>query len=120
MPHGVPMSWMVSYFAHPPVWVAEGHGAHFTCADGRRFLDTNVGDKSTFGGIDPAPVVRAVQRRVAAGAQFMLPTEDAIVGRRGARASLAPAGLAVHAVGVAGQHRGAAPGPPRHRPAPAC
>ena len=78
MPHGVPMSWMVSYFAHPPVWVAEGHGAHFTCADGRRFLDTNIGDKSTFGGIDPAPVVRAVQRRVAAGAQFMLPTEDAI------------------------------------------
>jgi glutamate-1-semialdehyde 2,1-aminomutase len=79
MPYGVPMSWMVSYFAHPPVWVAEGHGAHFTCADGRRFLDTNVGDKSTFGGIDPAPVVRAVQRRVAAGAQFMLPTDDAIV-----------------------------------------
>ena len=79
MPHGVPMSWMTSYFAHPPVWVDEGHGAHFTCADGRRFLDTNVGDKSTFCGIDPAPVVRAVQRRVAAGSQFMLPTEDAIV-----------------------------------------
>ena len=79
MPHGVPMSWMASYFAHPPVWVDEGHGAHFTCADGRRFLDTNVGDKSTFCGIDPEPVVRAVQRRVAAGSQFMLPTEDAIV-----------------------------------------
>ena len=79
MPHGVPMSWMVSYFAHPPVWIDEGHGAHFTCADGRRFLDTNVGDKSTFCGIDPEPVVRAVQRRVAAGSQFMLPTDDAIV-----------------------------------------
>lgn len=79
MPHGVPMSWMVSSFAHPPLWVDEGHGVHFTCADGRRFLDTNVGDKSTFCGIDSAPVVRAVQRRVAAGAQFMLPTEDAIV-----------------------------------------
>ena len=79
MPHGVPMSWMASYFAHPPVWIDEGHGAHFTCADGRRFLDTNIGDKSTFGGIDPAPVVRAVQRRVATGAQFMLPTEDSLV-----------------------------------------
>ena len=79
MPHGVPMLWMASYFAHPPVWIDEGHGAHFTCADGRRFLDTNIGDKSTFCGIDPAPVVRAVQRRVAAGAQFMLPTEDALV-----------------------------------------
>ena len=79
MPHGVPMLWMASYFAHPPVWIDEGHGAHFTCADGIRFLDTNVGDKSTFCGIDPAPVVRAVQRRVAAGAQFMLPTEDSLV-----------------------------------------
>ena len=79
MPHGVPMSWMASYFAHPPVWIDEGHGAHFTCVDGRRFLDTNIGDKSTFGGIDPAPVVSAVQRRVAAGAQFMLPTEDSLV-----------------------------------------
>lgn len=79
MPHGVPMSWMVSYFAHPPLWVQEGHGAHFTCADGRRFLDANVGDKSTFCGIDPAAIVRAVQRRMAAGAQFMLPTQDAIV-----------------------------------------
>ena len=79
MPHGVPMSWMVSYFAHPPLWVQEGHGAHFTCADGGRFLDANVGDKSTFCGIDPAAIVRAVQRRIAAGAQFMLPTQDAIV-----------------------------------------
>jgi glutamate-1-semialdehyde aminotransferase len=79
MPYGVPMSWMVSYFAHPPIWIDEGHGAHFTCADGVRFLDTNVGDKSTFCGIDPEPVVRAVQARVAHGSQFMLPTEDAIV-----------------------------------------
>jgi glutamate-1-semialdehyde 2,1-aminomutase len=79
MPHGVPMSWMASYFAHPPVWIDEGHGAHFTCVDGVRFLDTNVGDKSTFCGIDPEPVVRAVQERVANGSQFMLPTEDAIV-----------------------------------------
>jgi glutamate-1-semialdehyde aminotransferase len=78
MPHGVPMQWMAASFAHP-VWVAEGHGAHFTCADGRDFLDTNIGDKSTFCGFDPAPVVKAVQARVAAGPQFMLPTEDAIV-----------------------------------------
>ena len=77
MPHGVPMQWMAASFAHP-VWVTEGHGAHFTCADGRDFLDTNIGDKSTFCGFDPAPVVRAVQARVAAGPQFMLPTEDAI------------------------------------------
>ena len=79
MPYGVPMSWMVSYFAHPPIWITAGHGAHFSCADGRRFLDTNIGDKSTFCGVDPEPVVRAVQERVAGGSQFMLPTEDALV-----------------------------------------
>ncbi|MFA4966106.1 MAG: transaminase [Thermoleophilia bacterium] len=78
MPHGVPMQWMAASFAHP-VWVAEGHGARFTCADGLSFLDTNVGDKSTFCGLAPEPVVRAVQARVAAGAQFLLPTEDSVV-----------------------------------------
>ncbi|HMK92984.1 MAG TPA: transaminase [Thermoleophilia bacterium] len=79
MPRGVPMSWMETYFAHPPVWVSGGRGAHFDCVDGRRFLDTNIGDKSTFCGIDPEPVVRAVRQRVATGSQFMLPTEDALV-----------------------------------------
>ncbi len=79
MPHGVPMSWMVSYNEHPPVFVVEGHGAHFTCADGHLFLDTNIGDKSTFCGLDPEPVVRAVSARAAAGWQFLQPTEDAIV-----------------------------------------
>jgi glutamate-1-semialdehyde 2,1-aminomutase len=78
MPRGVPMSWMTDSFDHPPVWVESGHGAHFTCADGVRFLDTNIGDKSTFCGLDPEPVVRAVQRRLADGWQFMQPLEDAI------------------------------------------
>ncbi len=79
MPHGVPMSWMVSYNEHPPVFVVDGHGAHFTCADGHVFLDTNIGDKSTFCGLDPEPVVRAVSARATAGWQFLQPTEDAIV-----------------------------------------
>jgi len=77
MPLGVPMSWM-SDFGHPPVWATSGHGAHFECADGLRFLDTNIGDKSTFCGLDPEPVVRAVGERVSAGWQFMLPMEDAL------------------------------------------
>jgi len=78
MPHGVPMQWMAASFAHP-VWVTEGHGAHFTCADGCDFLDTNIGDKSTFCGFDPEPVVHAVREQVARGPQYMLPTEDSIV-----------------------------------------
>ena len=78
MPHGTPMQWMAASFAHP-VWPVWAMGASFVCADGIRFLDTNVGDKSTFCGLNPAPVVRAVQKRVAAGGQFMLPTEDSII-----------------------------------------
>jgi glutamate-1-semialdehyde aminotransferase len=77
MPSGVPMSWMAD-FDHPPLWVAGGHGARFTCADGARFLDMNIGDKSTFCGLDPEPVVRAVQERAARGWQFMQPLEDAL------------------------------------------
>jgi glutamate-1-semialdehyde aminotransferase len=77
MPNGVPMSWMVSYTEHPPVFVVEGHGARFSCADGHAFLDTNIGDKSTFCGLDPEPVVRALAARAAAGWQFLQPTEDA-------------------------------------------
>ncbi len=78
MPHGTPMQWMAASFVHP-VWPVWAMGASFVCADGIRFLDTNIGDKSTFCGLNPAPVVRAVQKRVAAGPQFMLPTEDSIV-----------------------------------------
>jgi glutamate-1-semialdehyde aminotransferase len=90
MPHGVPMSWMVTYQEHPPLFVAEGHGAHFRCVDGHRFLDTNIGDKSTFCGLDPEPVVRALTERAARGWQFLQPTEDAVavaeeLGRRWGR-----------------------------------
>jgi glutamate-1-semialdehyde aminotransferase len=77
MPHGVPMAWMAQSWPHPPVVVDEGHGAWFTCLDGVRFLDTNIGDKSTFCGLDPQPVVRAVAERVRRGWQFLLPTADA-------------------------------------------
>jgi glutamate-1-semialdehyde 2,1-aminomutase len=77
MPRGVPMSWMATSFGHDPVVVAEGSGAWFTCLDGVRFLDTNIGDKSTFCGLDPEPVVRAVGERAARGWQFLLPTEEA-------------------------------------------
>ena len=60
---GVPMSWMVSYFAHPPLWVDEGHGAHFTCADGRRFLDVmrRIDDHDLVGVTDAPDVVVDVE-----------------------------------------------------------
>ncbi len=36
MPAGVPMSWMVSLYAHAPVFVEEAKGAYITDVDGHR------------------------------------------------------------------------------------
>jgi glutamate-1-semialdehyde 2,1-aminomutase len=78
MPRGVPMGWMDSLWGHPPVYVDRGEGAHFTDVDGNRYVDMNIADTSMFCGFAPAPVVRAVAERIAAGSQFLLPTDDAI------------------------------------------
>jgi glutamate-1-semialdehyde 2,1-aminomutase len=79
LPNGVPMTWMASVYDHPPVIVAEGHGASFTDVDGNTYLDFNLADTSMFGGYGDERVARAVGDRVAAGAQFLLPTEDAAI-----------------------------------------
>jgi glutamate-1-semialdehyde 2,1-aminomutase len=79
MPRGVPMSWMDDLYEHPPVWVAEGEGSHFTDVDGHTYLDMYVADMSAFCGHGPAPVTDAIARRMSEGNQFLLPGEDAIV-----------------------------------------
>jgi glutamate-1-semialdehyde 2,1-aminomutase len=79
MPRGVPNSWMDDLFEHPPVFVAEGHGATFTDVDGHSYLDMYVADMSAFCGHAPAPVVAAVGRRMALGNQFLMPGEDSII-----------------------------------------
>jgi glutamate-1-semialdehyde 2,1-aminomutase len=78
MPNGVPMTWMLSLYEHPPVVVDRGSGASFTDVDGNAYLDFNLADTSMFGGHGAEPVARAVADRVAAGSQFLLPTEDAV------------------------------------------
>lgn len=78
MPRGVPMSWMTQLFGHPPIFIDHGDGAYITDVDGHRYFDTNIADTSMFCGYSPEPVVRAVSERVAAGAQFLMPTEDAV------------------------------------------
>jgi glutamate-1-semialdehyde 2,1-aminomutase len=77
MPNGVPMTWMVSIYDHPPVFVESGRGARFTDVDGNDHIDFNLVDTSMFGGHGAPAVKRAVAERVAAGSQFLLPTEDA-------------------------------------------
>src|SRR5690606_26756117 len=78
MPRGVPMSWMASLYAHPPIFAAEGEGAWFSDVDGHRYLDMNQADMSMAGGYAPPAVVEAVAQRMAEGSHFLLPTEDAI------------------------------------------
>ncbi len=78
MPNGVPMSWMAELYEHPPIFVASGEGATFTDVDGHRYFDTNIGDMSTFCGINPPAVVEAVARQAGRGLQYLLPIEDAL------------------------------------------
>jgi glutamate-1-semialdehyde 2,1-aminomutase len=78
MPNGVPMSWMLTSYQHGPLFVAGARGSRFTDVDGHSYADFNVADMSMFCGYGPEPVARAVAAQVAAGSQFMLPTEDSV------------------------------------------
>ena len=79
MPDGVPMGWMAGLYPHGAVYVTSGDGCRFDDVDGNTYLDMNQADLSTSCGFNPAPVVAAVSRRMASGASFLLPTEDALV-----------------------------------------
>ena len=78
MPNGVPMSWLRSSYDHPPLFVDTALGSHFSDVDGNDYADFNIADMSMFAGYAPGPVVEAVSRRISAGSQFLLPSEDSI------------------------------------------
>lgn len=78
MPSGVPMAWMRGLAHHDPVWVDSGKGARFTDVDGHDYIDFNQADMSACAGYGNRAVADAVARRMASGAQFLLPVEDAI------------------------------------------
>lgn len=79
MLNGVPMNWMVRWAGGFPIVVAEGRGARFTDIDGHTYVDFCLGDSGAMTGHAPQAVVEAVAARMARGATFMLPTEDAVV-----------------------------------------
>ncbi|HEY7043767.1 MAG TPA: transaminase [Nocardioidaceae bacterium] len=79
MPNGVPMSWLRTSYDHPPLFVDQASGSRFRDVDGHEYADFNIADMSMFTGYGPPAVVDAVSRRMAAGSQFLLPTEDSIV-----------------------------------------
>ena len=78
MPNGVPMSWLRTSYDHPPMFVESASGSRLRDVDGHEYADFNIADMSMFTGYGPAPVVEAVTRQVAAGCQYLLPTEDSI------------------------------------------
>ncbi|MEE8535090.1 MAG: transaminase [Kiloniellales bacterium] len=80
MPAGVPMAWMVSLYAHAPIFVREASGAYITDVDGHRYLDMNLADTSMACGYGLEVVAEAVRAQFLRGSQYLLPTEeDALV-----------------------------------------
>ncbi|MGH6718613.1 MAG: aminotransferase class III-fold pyridoxal phosphate-dependent enzyme, partial [Alphaproteobacteria bacterium] len=79
MPGGVPMSWMVTAYAHAPFFVQDAKGTYITDIDGHRYLDMNLADTSMSSGYGSEPVAEAVRSQFLRGSQFMLPTEDSVV-----------------------------------------
>ena len=78
LPGSVPMAWMAGLYPTPPLYAHSGAGARFRDIDGNEYLDFNLGDLSMCAGFGPPAVVEAVSRQVAAGAHFLLPTEDSV------------------------------------------
>ncbi len=75
---GVPMNWMKKWAGPFPAFVQNAKGAHFTCADGRDFVDLCLGDTGAMTGHSPDVVVQAAANRAHEGITLMLPTEDAL------------------------------------------
>jgi glutamate-1-semialdehyde 2,1-aminomutase len=73
---GVPMNWMKKWAGEFPVFVTTAKGAHFTCADGKDYVDLCLGDTGAMTGHSPEVVSEAVAKRVKEGITLMLPTED--------------------------------------------
>jgi len=79
LPHGVPMAWMSGLYRFAPPFATHGKGPAFYDADGNRYLDFNLCDLSVTMGFNHPAIVEAVSARLARGAHFLLPTEDAVV-----------------------------------------
>ncbi|BDI22474.1 transaminase [Herbiconiux sp. L3-i23] len=75
----VPMTWMNKKAGGFPLYFDGGFGNRVRDIDGHEYLDFALGDTGAMAGHSPAPVVEAVNRRIAerGGITTMLPTEEA-------------------------------------------
>ena len=117
MPNGVPMAWMAALYEHPPIVVDAGErGRASPTSTGTSTSTSTSRTRACSRATAIAAFARAVGERVAAGAQFLLPGEDAAAVAERARAPLRAAVVAVHALGHPGEHRGDSRGARRDRP----
>ena len=70
---------MSNLYSTPPIFISSGAGASFSDADGSEYLDFNVSDLSMTVGFGNEVIAAALASQARRGAQFLLPTEDAIV-----------------------------------------
>jgi glutamate-1-semialdehyde 2,1-aminomutase len=78
MPGGVPMSWMIKWPGHYPLFVDTAQGAHFTDVDGNDYVDFCLGDTGSMTGHSPKATVDRITAQMQRGMTAMLPTEDAV------------------------------------------
>jgi len=79
MPYGVPMHWMTDWATPFALFVASASAATLRDADGHDYADFCLGDTGTMFGHVPAPVARAVEKRLKLGFSAMLSSEDGVV-----------------------------------------
>jgi NAD(P)-dependent dehydrogenase (short-subunit alcohol dehydrogenase family) len=75
--YGAPSHWMRRWAGGFPVYVDSASGSALHCVDGLDYVDFCLGDTGGMCGHGVSAITDAITRRVASGATFMLPTEDA-------------------------------------------
>ncbi len=75
---GVPMNWMTRWASPFPPFVAQAHGARFTCVDGPEYIDFCLGDTGAMTGHAPQAAVAVISEQLERGITTMLPTEDSL------------------------------------------
>src|SRR5260370_28191226 len=70
------MNWMKKWAGEFPIFVAKAKGAHFTCADGKEYVDLCLGDTAAMTGHSPEIVAEEEAQAVKPGTTLILPPEE--------------------------------------------
>ena len=114
---GVPMNWMTRWSSPFPPYVAEAHGARFTCVDGHEYIDFCLGDTGAMTGHSPDGLGRGHRRPGRPRHHDDAAHRGLPLGGRRALAPLRPAVLAARADGDRRQPLRRPARPSRHQAA---